>query len=153
MGPDVTQLIHFYETQLMWLLLMTNSILADDINRTIPGNLAMQVAAPDGQIWIQCKWRHLMVKFATNVSGATWWPNLTFKQLVPLNGLICNQCRCRHLEGKICEQFKWCHMMAKFASGAMWQTNFKTLPEAQRTQGIEFKTWIILFAELNLYSL
>ena len=29
---------------------VTNSILADDANRTIPGNMAMHVAPPGGQI-------------------------------------------------------------------------------------------------------
>ena len=24
----------------------------------------------------QCKWRHLVVKFGTNTSGTTYWPNL-----------------------------------------------------------------------------
>ena len=50
---------------------VTNSILVDDTNRAIPGNLEMQVAPPGDQIWNQCKWRHLMANFGTNASGAT----------------------------------------------------------------------------------
>ena len=40
-----------------------NSILADQINRAISGNLEMQVAPPDDQIWIWCKWHHLEASF------------------------------------------------------------------------------------------
>ena len=29
-----------------------------------------------GQIWNQYKWCHLVAMFATNASGAIWWPNL-----------------------------------------------------------------------------
>ena len=36
----------------------------------------MQVAPYGGQICNLCKWRNLVVKFVTDVSGATWWPNL-----------------------------------------------------------------------------
>ena len=32
----------------------------------------MQVAPPDDQIGIKCKWRHLMTKLGSNASGATW---------------------------------------------------------------------------------
>ena len=44
----------------------TNSILADNDNRAIQGNVAMQVAPPGDQIWIKCNWRHLMTKFGSN---------------------------------------------------------------------------------------
>ena len=68
----------------------TNSILTDNANRAIQGNVAMQVTQPGwkncnigwqvmpsgGQICNQCRWRHLVAKFATKVSGAIWWPNL-----------------------------------------------------------------------------
>ena len=40
----------------------TNSILTDDSNWTIP-------------VW-HCKWRHVVAKFKTDASGATWWMNL-----------------------------------------------------------------------------
>ena len=32
-------------------------------------------APSGGQICNLCKWRHLVAKFVTNASGATWWPN------------------------------------------------------------------------------
>ena len=54
----------------------TNSILTDNANRAIQGNVAMHVTLPGGQLWNQCKWCHLVAKFATNASGAIWWPNL-----------------------------------------------------------------------------
>ena len=50
----------------------------------------MQVVPSGGQICIQCKWRHLVAKFATNASGAIWWPNLQLKQVVSSGGQICN---------------------------------------------------------------
>jgi len=40
-----------------------NSILAVDTNRAMPGNMGMQVAPPNGQLFNQCKWRHMVVKF------------------------------------------------------------------------------------------
>ena len=48
----------------------TNSILAEDTNRAIPGNLEMQVA-PYGDLWIKCKWRHQEAKFVTSY-GQVW---------------------------------------------------------------------------------
>ena len=68
----------------------TNSILTDNANRAIQGNVAMHVTLPGGQIWNQCKWRHLVAKFATKVSGAIWWPNLELMQVAPSGGQICN---------------------------------------------------------------
>ena len=59
----------------------------------------MQVAPPDDQILNQSKlcqicnyykWRHLVAKFATNASGAIWWPNLQLMQVAPSGGQICN---------------------------------------------------------------
>ena len=41
----------------------TKSIPTDNVNRAIPGNVAMHVTQPGGQHWNQCKWRHLMTKF------------------------------------------------------------------------------------------
>ena len=41
----------------------TNSILTDNANRAIQGNVAMQVTRPGGQLWKHCKGRHLMTKF------------------------------------------------------------------------------------------
>ena len=69
----------------------TNSILTDNANRAIQGNVAMHVMLPGGQLWNQCKWCHLVAKFAanarrhlvanigTNVSVAIWWLNLQLK--------------------------------------------------------------------------
>ena len=48
----------------------TNSILTDNANRAIQGNVAMHVTLPGGQLWNQCKWCHLVAKFASNASGA-----------------------------------------------------------------------------------
>ena len=37
----------------------------------------MLIALHVGQIWNQCWWRHLVVKFGTNTSGTTYnWPTL-----------------------------------------------------------------------------
>ena len=55
----------------------TNSILTDNANRAIQGNVAKQVAQLVGQ-------------FVTNASGAIWWPNLQLMQMVPSGGQICN---------------------------------------------------------------
>ena len=49
----------------------TNSILTDNVNRAIQGNVTMQVTQPGGQISYTCKCRHLMANFGTNASGAT----------------------------------------------------------------------------------
>ena len=57
----------------------TNSILTDNANRAIPGNVAMHVMLPGGQLWNQCKWCNLVAKFATNASGAIWWLNFQLK--------------------------------------------------------------------------
>ena len=54
----------------------TNSILTDNANRAIQGNVAMHVTLPGGQLWNQCKWCHLVAKIGTNASVAIWWLNL-----------------------------------------------------------------------------
>ena len=68
----------------------TNSILTDNAKRAIQGNVAMHVTLPGGQLWNQCKWCHLVAKFATNASGAIWWPNLQPMQDAPSGGQILN---------------------------------------------------------------
>ena len=68
----------------------TNSILTDNANRAIQGNVAMQVMQSGGQIRKQCKWRLLMTKIWTNPSCADCWPNLQLMQLVSSGGQICN---------------------------------------------------------------
>ena len=35
-----------------------------------------------------CMWRHLVAKFLTNASGATWWPNFLLTQVAPPGGQI-----------------------------------------------------------------
>jgi len=68
----------------------TKSILTDKANRAIQGNVTMQVMQSSGQVWKQCKWRHLMTKFWTNPSCAVWWPNMQLIHVVPSGGQICN---------------------------------------------------------------
>ena len=79
----------------------TNSILIDNANRAIQGNVAMhvtwwptlesmQVVPSGGQIRNQCKWCHLVAKFAIKVSGAIWWPNLELMQVALSGCQICN---------------------------------------------------------------
>ena len=52
-----------------------------------------------------------MAKFATNASGAIWWPNLQLMHVVPSGGQIFNWC-------------KWRHLVAKFAINASHGVNF-----------------------------
>ena len=56
----------------------TNSKLTDNANRTIQDNVSTgnALTQPGGQLWNQCKWRHLVAKFVTDASGASCWPNL-----------------------------------------------------------------------------
>ena len=68
----------------------TKSILTDNVNRAILGNVAMQVMQPGGQLWKQCKWCQLMTNFLTNPSCAICLPNLQLMQVVPSGGQICN---------------------------------------------------------------
>ena len=49
----------------------TNSILADNDNKAIQGNVAMQAAPLDVQMLNQCKWHHVVTTFGSNASGAT----------------------------------------------------------------------------------
>ena len=60
-----------------------NSIPTDTTNKAIQGNVAMQVNQHGWKICNLCKWRHLVVKFATNASGVIWWPNLELVQVEP----------------------------------------------------------------------
>ena len=78
----------------------TNSILTDNANGAIQGNVAMQ-------------WRNLVANFGSNASGASWWPNFEPMQVVPLGDPICNWC-------------EWCLLVAKFAISAnssIWWPN------------------------------
>ena len=68
----------------------TNSIPFDDVNR-VTKTMWQFVTDTSDRIWKQCKWRHLVAKFATNASVATWWPNLHPIQVATLSEQICNQ--------------------------------------------------------------
>ena len=73
----------------------TNSIQTDRANRTIQGNVTMQVmqvVQPGGKLWNQCKWRHLVAKFTNDASSAIWWPNLQLMQVAPSGGQLNKQC-------------------------------------------------------------
>jgi len=48
----------------------------------------MQVVPCGGQNCNKRKWGHLVAKFATNASGAMWWPNLYAMQVASSGGLI-----------------------------------------------------------------
>ena len=48
----------------------TNSILADNGNRAIQGNVATQVTQPGRKICKLYKWCHMVAKLATNASSA-----------------------------------------------------------------------------------
>ena len=52
---------YLFETSLMWLWLI--KIPTDKVNRTIQGNVAMQLTQSGGQLWNLCKCRHLLTKF------------------------------------------------------------------------------------------
>ena len=56
----------------------TKSILTDNANRAIQGNVAMNVTHP----------ANLVVKFRTNASSANWWPNLQPIQMELSGGQI-----------------------------------------------------------------
>ena len=59
-----------------------------------------------------------MIKFGTNASGAIWWANLQLMQLAPSGGQIWNQYVSGASGGKIGNQFKWRHLVAKFATNS-----------------------------------
>ena len=49
----------------------TNSILNDNANKALQGNVAKQVTQSGGKICYLYKWRHLAANFGTNASGTT----------------------------------------------------------------------------------
>ena len=65
MGPDVRLSRHLVAdlTDVTLVDEDTNSILTDNANRAIQGNVAMHVTLPGGQLWNQCKWCHLVARF------------------------------------------------------------------------------------------
>ena len=54
-----------------------------------------------------------MIEYGTNASGAIWWANLQLMQLVPSGGQIWNQYASGASGGKIGNQCKWRHLVAK----------------------------------------
>ena len=90
-----TARIHFSHLYLSDQL-NTNSILADNCNRALQGNVTMHETQPGGQHWNQCKWRHLMIKFWTNASCPTWWPNF---QLVAKFAISASSSACLQMAG------------------------------------------------------
>ena len=81
----------------------TNSILADNANRAIQGNVAIQVVPLGGQIWNQCKLHHPLKQTMSldhelqcgNESGAIWLPKLQpiLLAIWPTVGQIYDQCK------------------------------------------------------------
>ena len=75
-----------------------NSILADNANRAIQGNMAIQVVPFGGQNCNICKWHRLMPKFGTNASCTTLGKRSAHliiscnvaMQVAPLGGQICD---------------------------------------------------------------
>ena len=88
MGPVVSNLPCWDLTDVTLADEDTKSIPTDNVNRAIPGNVAMHVTQPGGQHWNQCKWRHLMTKFWT------WWPNF---QLVATFAFSASGQNCNHM--------------------------------------------------------
>ena len=66
----------------------TNSIRTDNANRAFQGNLATRVTQAGGQLWNQAM--QVTLPFATNASGAIWWPNLQLMQVAPSGRQFCN---------------------------------------------------------------
>ena len=74
-----------------------------------------------------------MAKFATNASGAIWWPYLQLMQVAPSGGQICNYCKWRHLVAKFATNVKWRHLVSIFAtnaSDAIWWPNLQLMQVA-----------------------
>ena len=96
----------------------------------------MQFAPTGGQIWNWCKWRHLVDNFVTYASGAIRWQTFQLAQVVSSGGQ-------KAFQGNVTMQVTW--------NVTQWP-NFEpicnTLPEAQRTQGIDFITWVNLSARI-----
>ena len=65
----------------------TNSILTDNANRAIQGNVAIQVT------YYVTRLNLVLAKFATNASGAIWWQNMQLMQVAPPGAQNWNQCK------------------------------------------------------------
>ena len=125
----------------------TNSILPDNAKRPI--HVAMQVMRPGGQLWKQCKWRHLVAKFVTNARSTNCWPHL---QVAPSGGQIYNQCKYRHLGTKIVTIYKLHHLLVKLRSNTTCITSdatFKLISVRKMIPVIESIPWVC-FASGNV---
>ena len=65
----------------------TNSILTDTANRAFQCNLQLMQVTQPGLVG---KLMEVVAKFATDASGAIWWPNLQLMQVEPSGGKFCN---------------------------------------------------------------
>ena len=75
-----------------------NSMLTDNANRAIQGNVAMRVTQPSGQLWNQAmQVMSLMTQFRIYLQQIRnalvpwlyiWWPNLQPMQVAPSGGQI-----------------------------------------------------------------
>ena len=110
--------------------LFTNSILTEDADMGLLDDMTMQVAPPGDQVCYQCKWRHLMAKFGTSASGATWWPSLKaveWRHLVVKLDTIASGAtngKLMHVmppTDQIWNQYMW--SLVVFASGDTWWLN------------------------------
>ena len=104
-------------------------------------NQISTLVPPVGQNWNLCNMHHPVAKvsdatwwpnFKTRTSGAKWWSNLEPTQEAPPGSQILKPMQVVPFGG-ICELCKW----------RPWCKICKTLPEAQRTQGIESITSIM----------
>ena len=68
----------------------TNSILTDNTNRAIQGNVAMQVTQPGGQVCNLCKWRHMMANIKTNANDLIETKTMELMQVAPTGDQIFN---------------------------------------------------------------
>ena len=60
---------------------------------------------PTGQSWTtwEIKRDLVVVEFATNASGTTWWPNFPLKQVAPPGGqTVTAKCNCHNLNIEFC---------------------------------------------------
>ena len=73
-----------------------------------------------------------VLKLVVDLFSRSMWPNLSYELIKALGVQL--TASLKHREKKV-----------------VWESLLKTLPEAQRTQGIESLTWIILLTKLNLY--
>ena len=103
----------------------TNPILTDDANRTFQGNVVMQVTQLCCQIWYQAivvkseyaNLKEIQIWFQ-DANSVIWWPNMQPMQMAPSGGQICNQC-------------KWCHLVAKFGTNDRFAISWPNLELTQ----------------------